>query len=195
MGDPLYKHSHLSFAEYQALEEAAEEGTRYEFIDGMVYAMSGGSLRHHRIIHNCAQALTNVYEPKGCQVLTETVQLEVAQNKRYVYPDVMVSCSERDWQSDRLIKDPILIIEVLSESTEKKDLVEKVEIYQAITSLKGYIIIDQSTCWLRIYERNEDGSWSAHRHLNSQEDTLFLRGFDWELPLSVIYRNMRFDQI
>lgn len=192
MASPRHKQSPLSFAEYQALEEAAGPDVRYEFMDGIVYAMSGGTVIHNRIIGNIAFSLQSHFRKEGCQVLTENVKLEVSQNTRYVYPDVMVSCSGRDWQANQLVKDPVFIVEVLSESTERKDLIEKVELYQSLPSLRAYVIVDQYSCWVRIYERSPDGTWAAHRHLNRREDVLSLTDPDWQLSLEEMYRNVPF---
>ncbi|HEX8531527.1 MAG TPA: Uma2 family endonuclease [Cytophagales bacterium] len=193
MASPWHKHPLLSFAEYQALEEAASPDARYEFMDGIVYAMSGGTVIHNRIIGNIAFSLRSRFGNNGGQVLTENVKLEVAPNTRYVYPDVMVSCSARDWQANLLVKDPVLVVEVLSESTERKDLIEKVDLYQSLSSLRAYLIVDQYSCWVRIYERSPDGSWAAHRHLNHREDVLSLTDPDWQMPLAEMYRNVPFD--
>ncbi len=187
MGDPWYKHTYLSLKEYEALETVAEEGVRYEFIDGVVYAMSGGTLSHHQIIQNALLSLVSHYRPRGCRVFTETIKLSAATNKRYVYPDVMVTCSDRDKSADRIISDPILIMEVLSDSTENKDLKEKADIYQEIDSLQAYVIVDQYTCWLRVYERNADGAWQPHRLLNQLSATLQLSNLDWQIPLRELY--------
>ncbi len=194
MASPRHKQSSLSFPEYQALEEAAAPDVRYEFIDGLVYAMSGGTIIHNRLVGNIAFSLRDRFRNNGCQVLTENVKLEVRQDTRYVYPDVMVTCSERDWQASQLVKDPVLIVEVLSESTERKDLIEKVELYQSLPSLRAYIIVDQYSCWVRIYEKDPDGNWGAHHHLNRRDDILSLTVPAWQLPLEEMYRNVRFGQ-
>ncbi len=192
MASPRHRQSPLSFAEYQALETAAGPGVRYEFMDGIVYAMSGGTVVHNRIVGNIAFSLRSRFGNNGCQVLTENVKLEVAQHTRYVYPDVMVSCSARDWQASQLVQDPVLVVEVLSESTERKDLIEKVDLYQSLPSLRAYLIVDQYSCWVRIYERSPEGNWTAHRHLNRREDVLSLTDPDWQLPLAEMYRNVHF---
>ncbi len=190
MGDPWHRHTYLSLKEYEALEGAAEEGVRYEFIDGVVYAMSGGTVSHHQIIQNALLSLVAHYRPRGCRVFTETVKLAAA-GKRYVYPDVMVTCSERDKGADRVMRDPVLIIEVLSDSTENKDLKEKVDLYQEITSLQAYIIVDQGTCWLRVYERDAAGAWRSHRLINQRDATLQLGTLDWHISLAELYQDVR----
>lgn len=132
-----------SFKQYEALESAAEDGIRYEFIDRQVYSMSGGTVAHHLIIQNALLSLVGYFRPKGCRVTSETVKLEVLSDRRYVYPDLMVTCSERDKQANRIMRDPVILMEVLSQSTENKDLGKKVALYQRIPTLQSYIIVDR----------------------------------------------------
>lgn len=186
----MRKHVYLSLKEYEALEGVAEEGVRYEFTDGVVYAMSGETVAHHQIIQNALLSLVTHYRSRGCRVFTETVKLAAAAGKRYVYPDVMVTCSERDKGADRIMRDPVLVIEVLSDSTENRDLKEKVDLYQETTSLQAYIIIDQYTCWLRVYEWDATGEWRLHRLMEQPDAALQLGTLDWHISLSELYQNV-----
>ncbi len=88
------------------------------------------------------------------------------------------------------MKDPVVIIEVLSDSTEVK-FTEKVDLYQSLPTLRAYIIIDQYSCWIRMYERDSNDIW-RNRLLNDMEDTLAVNGFDWEIPLTAIYQDVKF---
>ena len=185
MGYAREKTQRLRFEEYEALE-ADHPQTRYEYLDGMVYAMAGATTVHNQIVGNLAFALRAFFRPKGCRTYTENVKVEVSFRKRYVYPDVFVTCSERDKQSTQLIRDPVLIIEVLSDSTEAIDLKEKVDAYLAIPGLQAYVIVAQKECWLRIYERDDSGDWLPHRFLNALSDTLSLRS-GWSIPLTELY--------
>ncbi|MBC7923338.1 MAG: Uma2 family endonuclease [Ferruginibacter sp.] len=185
MGYALEKQTRLSYAEYQALESAASE-QRYEYLDGTAVSMAGGTDVHNQIVGNAAYALRNFYRPRGCRVFTETVKLELLEERRYVYPDVMVTGSDRDKDSHRLKREPVLIIEVLSESTEKKDLKDKVAYYQGIPSLQAYLIVEQTGYWVRVYERDEEGKWLPHRFVDHLSDTLTLRS-GWSIPLSELY--------
>lgn len=152
----------------------------------MVYAMADAATVHNQIVGNGYRSLWNYYRPRGCRVFTENVKVEVSFRQRYVYPDVFVTCSERDQQSTQLIRDPLLIIEVLSDSTEAIDLKEKVDVYLAVPGLQAYVIVAQKECWLRIYERDESGDWLPHRFLNALSDTLSLRS-GWSILLSELY--------
>ena len=191
MGYALEKQSPLSYAEYQALESTATE-QRYEYLDGIVVSMAGGTDVHNQIVGNAAYALRNFYRPRGCRVLTETVKLELLEERRYVYPDVMVTFSDRDKDSHRLKREPVLIIEVLS-STEKKDLKDKVEYYQNIPSLRAYLLVEQTEYWVRVYERDEEEKWLPHRFVNHLSDSLTLRS-GWSISLSELYADVELSE-
>jgi Uma2 family endonuclease len=90
------------------------------------------------------------------------------------------------------MQDPVLIIEVLSESTEGRDLRKKLDVYQAIPSLQAYIMADQYECWVRVYERDAAGNWLPHRLLDSMGDTLYIRALDWQIPLQELYQDIDF---
>jgi Uma2 family endonuclease len=190
MGDALVKQQYLSFPEYEALEKAAY-AYRYEFIDGVVWAMAGASTAHNQIIQNIAFAFRNYFRTKGCRVFTESVKLEVSAGKRYVYPDVMLTCSQMDKQSSFMVREPFIVVEVLSDSTENKDLKEKVDVYLAMESLQAYIIIDQKQCWLRIYERGTDNKWLPHVALVDIADKLVLKS-GFEISLQELYEDIEF---
>jgi Uma2 family endonuclease len=149
MGYGITKMQRLSFQEYEALEALATEN-RY----GIVYDMAGATSDHNEIIVNAVRNLSNFYRPRGCKVYTESVKLEVSAGKCYVYPDVMVTCSKIDEANKRIKRNPLLIIEVLSESTAIKDFKEKLEYYKDIPSLQAYLIVEQTECWVRLYERD-----------------------------------------
>jgi Uma2 family endonuclease len=95
MGHACEKPQRLCFEDYEALE-ADHPQIRYEYLDGKVYAIAGATTVHNQIVGNAAFALRTFYRPKGCRTYTENVKLEVSFRQRYVYPDVFVTCSERD---------------------------------------------------------------------------------------------------
>ncbi|MES2734197.1 MAG: Uma2 family endonuclease [Bacteroidota bacterium] len=192
MGYALEKQQRLTLQEYEALEAQATD-IRYEFFEGIVYAMAGATTVHNQIVGNAAYHLRDFYRPKGCRVFIESVKLEVLEGKRYVYPDVLVSCNQRDKDDIHIIRDPVLIIEVLSDSTEKKDLKEKVEYYQELPSLQAYLIVEQTECWIRVYERDAQGNWLPHWFANNLSDTLTLRS-GWSIPLSELYDDVELNQ-
>ena len=110
--------------EYFALEEAAD--VRYEYYHGEIFPLdtpenrAGGTKRHNLLIQNCVLALRGSLRGRGCSVFAENVRMAVDKNQHYNYPDVVVSCAPTD-TDPRTVYEPILVIEVLSASTEARD--------------------------------------------------------------------------
>ncbi|GAB3871346.1 Uma2 family endonuclease [Hymenobacter segetis] len=144
--------------EYMALE--ARSDVRHEFFEGKVFAMSGGSIRHNRLIGNCVFALRIGLRGKKCGIFFEGVQLAVEKGRYYSYPDVAVTCSVTDLAAERTIEAPVLLIEVLSKSTETRDRSWKFDRYKALPSLRHYLLVSQKTCLVEWYRREESGVWS-----------------------------------
>jgi Uma2 family endonuclease len=123
-------------------------------------------------------------------VYTETVKLEVS-NKKYFYPDIIVSCSDKDLQDNRTVKEPVLLVEVLSDSTLKRDLGSKLDAYQTIPGLQAYLIVDQAECWVRIYEK-EEGKWTSKPLLTLPEEVADIPSLQLQIPVSEIYQDITF---
>ncbi|MES2732008.1 MAG: Uma2 family endonuclease [Bacteroidota bacterium] len=179
---------HLYTAEqYVALEQ--ESDLRYEFYQGEVFAMAGGTMQHNLIIQNIATALRSL-RSRGCHVFAENVKLEVVADEFYVYPDVMLTCQPQDIADNRLARYPCLVIEVLSESTEAYDRGKKLDRYLRMPSLQAYVIISQKEFFVGCYERKGD-FWS-YRILDQPEDLLRLESLDWEMTLTQVYEDIVF---
>jgi Uma2 family endonuclease len=149
----------LSEAEYLALEEQSQ--VRHEFVNGQVYAMAGGSQRHNRISGNVYIALSLGLRGKPCQVFISDVRLKVSHDNAYYYPDVMVACgaAERIAGDEKSLSDPVLVVEVLSPSTESTDRREKLAAYRRLPSLLEYVLVDQDSQQVEIYRRVGDIGW------------------------------------
>ena len=105
--------------EYMALE--AQGGVRHKFFEGEVFAMADGTAKHNMLVLNCAFALRAGLRGKSCRIFAENVQLAVEQGRYYNYPNVQVTCAPDDLRAERTMKLPVLVIEVLSKSTETRD--------------------------------------------------------------------------
>lgn len=187
MGDAWLSINKLTYTEYEALESTTEH-TRYEFYNGEVWAMSGGTLAHNQLVQNIGYSLRQRFRPQGCRIYTESVKLEVSFQQYYFYPDVILTCSSQDASQTKKVNEPVLLAEILSESTESKDLGKKADIYQKIPSLKTYLIVSQKECWVRIYERK--GDFWTHRYMNQLSDTLYIPDLDWSIPLEELYQDV-----
>jgi Uma2 family endonuclease len=130
-------------AEYLAWEEQQE--IRYEYVDGEVYAMTGGTINHSQIAANLITILKNHLRGSGCRVLTSDAKVQTLAANSYSYPDVSVTCDERDRNASKYISHPCLIIEILSPSTEAYDRGNKFRRYRRSTSLQEYVLVS-TTC-------------------------------------------------
>jgi Uma2 family endonuclease len=179
-------------AEYMALEERSD--VRHEFFAGEVFAMAGGTAVHNTLVLNCAFALRVGLRGKTCRVFTENVQLAVESGRYYNYPDVQVTCDPADLEAERTIKSPVLLIEVLSKSTETRDRSWKFNQYKYLPSLQHYLLVSQTTCLVEWYRREESGVWSF-TPLALFTDELFIPELDLTLRLQDIYEDTGITQM
>ena len=147
-----------TIAEYQALEERSE--IRHQYYKGEVFAMAGGTLNHSSLILRCATQLMAATESRGCRVFAESVQLMVANGEYFTYPDVMVTCHPADVEAARVVQHPVLLIEVLSDSTAEHDRLWKLFRYQNLPSLRHYLLVSQQYQGIEWYRRTESGEWT-----------------------------------
>lgn len=154
MGESVKPHDHLTVEEYLALEETAT--VKHEYVGGRVYAMTGTTKRHNRIVTNILRKLADAAEGSPCQVYVEAVKLRVTSDVIY-YPDVMVTCEPDD---DPLIEErPCLVVEVVSPKTESTDRREKLLAYRQFASLGAYLVVAQDRRWVEHHFRDDDGHW------------------------------------
>ena len=183
MGQPEIQR-HYTSAEYFALEEQSE--LRHAFFDGEVFAMAGGTKSHNLITQNIALSLRGALRGKGCQVFMEDVRLAVQDNFHYTYPDVMVSCDLADRRDPYLVRQPVLIVEVLSPSTAEYDRSQKFNQYKKITSLRHYILVSQTAWVLEWFRRDDLGQW-IYTVLSDPTDVLEISDLNLRLPLADVY--------
>jgi Uma2 family endonuclease len=132
---------------------------RHEYFHGDVFAMAGGSDNHATVILNVAIALRQALKGTPCRVLTQDVKLHVEKANSYFYPDVFVTCSEKD-AKERLIKsEPKLVVEVLSPSTTAFDRGHKFEAYRTLPTLQEYVLIDPEAQTAEVYRRSSNEEW------------------------------------
>jgi Uma2 family endonuclease len=176
-----------TFAEYLALDERSE--ARYEFVNGEVFAMSGGTLEHSRIAANLIASLGAQLLGRPCVVYTSDARVRVQATGLATYPDVSVVCGsiERDPESRNTITNPVVLIEVLSDSTEGYDREEKFSHYRRIGSLREYLLVSQRERRVEHFSRNADDSWTL-RDVTSPE-VVRIPSIGCVLALDVVYRD------
>jgi|tagenome__1003787_1003787.scaffolds.fasta_scaffold20963643_2 Uma2 family endonuclease len=158
----------LSVSEYIRLENAAE--FRSEYVDGRMLAMAGGTVNHALISSNLLRELGNALLEKECTVFGSDMRIRTAPSGIYTYPDALVACGRLEVVENTLTN-PVLIAEVLSESTEACHRGRKFATYRQIESLSDYLLIDQTQTLLEHFHKEPDGTWRL-REYGSQEDTL-----------------------
>lgn len=172
----------ISVDEY--LEGEKSSDTRHEFVAGEVRAMVGASEAHNLVAGSFYMALRTHLRGTGCRVFMTNMRLRVAND--YYYPDVLVTCSRDD--TDPYFKQhPTLIVEVLSPGTVIRDTHEKLMAYQAIASLREYVLAEQDRREVRVHHRSA-ASWDLAAYAGA--DTLRLASVDLSLPLDDIYRDI-----
>jgi len=176
----------LSVEQYLASER--DSPVRHEYMNGYVHAMVGGSRRHNLLTVALARLLGNHLQGTGCQVYVNDMKVKAgSQNDQiYFYPDVMVSCSHQK-QDDYTEYEPMLIVEVLSPSTEHFDRLAKLEAYTKIPSLKEYLLVDQQNAKMDLYQRVGE-QWALSRY--DAEDVVQLCSIELAWSVGVVYQEV-----
>ncbi|HYY93233.1 MAG TPA: Uma2 family endonuclease [Pyrinomonadaceae bacterium] len=179
---------YISPEEYLSLERRAE--FKSEYFDGVVYAMACGSERHNLIAANIIIALGVQLRDRPCRVYPSDLKVRVPNSKRFFYPDVSVVCGETRFADEArdVILNPVLVVEVLSESTEAFDRGKKFSSYQQIESLREYLLVAQDEFVVEHYLRQEDG-W-LYTKASGPEADLVLPALDCRIALGDIYNKV-----
>ena len=178
--------------EYLALEEKAE--FRSEYDNGEIVAMSGGSFNHAQIIANLGRNIGNKIS-SDCSALTSDMKVRVENYRKFYYPDVLIICGRPAFYETRndTITNPVLIVEVLSDSTEAKDRGEKLLAYRTLESLQEYVLVSQSRPIVEQYTKTADVSW-IHRARIGLRSAVRFESVDIELNLEDIYQRVEFEE-
>ena len=152
---PVFE-SRMTFEQYLAFEERSM--CRHEFIDGRIYAMTGGTRGHHRASFNIAMRFHLSTGGRGCEVFHNDFKIVTPRGNAY-YPDVVLACAEPITNEARFVSDPCLIVEVLSPSTRRTDEGEKRWAYQEIPSLEAYWIVEATWRGVERHWRDTTGAW------------------------------------
>lgn len=179
----------ISVADYLLSEHAAKR--KHEFVNGAVYAIAGGTVQHSRIASNAMIALGTQLRSHKCQVYNSDIKIRVrmSQGTRFYYPDLSVVC-EPNAADDSFHDRPVMVVEVVSESTRRTDEFEKREAYLSISSLCVYALVEQSSAAARIYRRTDSGF--DHEVCLGLDAMIRLPEIQCELSLKELYQNVEF---
>lgn len=181
---------HLTPEEYLALERKAI--TKSEYLNGHIYAMAGASREHNLITVNISSLLNVELREQPCEVYANDMRLKISSTGLYTYPDVAVVCGEPHFEDIHLdtLLNPIVLFEVLSDSTEAYDRGEKFAHYRRLESLQEYILVAQDRVRVEHYLRQGE-QWLL-TELSNLDEVLHLVSIDCNLSVREIYAKVKF---
>ena len=184
----------MTQAEYLAMERCAID-TKHEYFNGEVFAMVGAKRNHVYINSNLIIALGGRLRESNSPCRPVANDMRVKIEAGYVYPDVVIHCGEAEFEDDEFdtLTNPVVIIEILSDSTEAFDRRKKFNYYQNISSLKDYVLISQDKYRVEQYTRQEKKNSWEYRSLNDIDQNLIIKSADCDVPLSEIYWGVKFE--
>jgi Uma2 family endonuclease len=179
-------YNYLSPVEYLQGEETSP--IKHEYRDGEVYAMAGASNTHVIITLNIASLLRNHLRGRGCQAYIADTKAHIESINTYYYPDVIVSCDQKDTAFNNFLRYPCLIIEVLSASTEAYDRGGKFRMYRNNSVLKDYLLVSSTSIEMDLYHQKNNGEWVI---INYKEgDTIALKSINFSFAIEQVYRGL-----
>jgi Uma2 family endonuclease len=179
--------------EYFELERDSAE--RWEFFGGEVFCMSGVSRNHGELESNLMTSLTTALRERGCRVYPANIRVKVPAAPPYRYPDLSIVCEEPAFETIGgvdVLANPVVLVDVLSPSTEAYDRGDKFTYYKSISSLREYVLVAQHRTHVTHYVRGDHGKWD-YEELNGLEASVMFTSVGCTIALNDIYRGLRFD--
>ena len=173
----------ITAADY--LEWEPQQEQRYEYIDGAVVAMTGGTVPHNDIAINLLTALLSSVRASGCRINMADVKLCIDESGLYYYPDLLVSCHPQDLNARKFVQFPKLIAEVLSPGTADKDRTDKFTDYQRISTLQEYLLISSEKVSVECYRRGEGRMWLYYPY--TRGDSIELQSLGLSISIEQLY--------
>lgn len=183
--------SYYTLTEYLALEKASAE--KYEYWDGQVFCMSGGSQAHADIADNVFALLRSQLASRNGRAMTGAIPVKTFLVPPYKYPDASVTCGEREFEKIDgidLLTNPILLVEVLSPHTERLDRGPKFTLYKAIPSFREYLLISQDEPACTQFVKQDNGEWLPHQ-VAGLDSSIYLPSIACTLALNEVYQDVK----
>ena len=179
--------------DYLAIESQAQY--KSEYFRGEIFAMSGASPRHVTIVSNLTFLFVGQFKRRNCNAYSSDLRVHIPKTGLYTYPDITVVCGKPLFdkkQKDTLLN-PVVILEVLSPSTEAYDRGEKFEHYRTLESLTDYLLVAQNKAKIEHFHRQNDGQWTLSES-RGIDDTIEIASIECKLALSEVYDKVEFDE-
>ena len=172
----------LTLDEYIDWENAQPD--KNEFVRGEVFAMVGGRRGNGAVVRNLVRALGNHLDGSACEVFCESMKVQVAADT-ILYPDVFVTCDAADLRTEQIFRSPLVIVEVLSPSTQAYDRGLKFALYRRLKSLREYVLVDPELRSIEAFRINEEGLWVLHDM--SEADWLAIPTIDATIAMTEVF--------
>ncbi len=179
----------LTPEEYFVWEEQQLE--KHEYIDGEIYAMGGGSKNHSLIAVRLSSLFFNHLDGNTCETGNSDLRLKIPGSHKYTYPDISVTCDERDKNTVNFVTYPCLIVEVLSKSTEAYDRGGKFRLYSQNPVLQDYLLVSSTSIEMDLYHKNKTGEWLIKNY--REGDIIELESINLSFPIEQVYRSLNLD--
>src|SRR5690349_19111827 len=182
-----FQQQRYTLEEYWKLVEMFPD-RKYEYVDGFIRMMSGGSPAHAQIGANILTLLNIALHDSECNVYSSDAKVKLTEQRCY-FPDAAVSCDPHDWTRKDALESPTVVVEVLSQSTEKVDKTEKLEAYQRYPTIQEILLVDSRRLYVEHYHRVGVSQW-LKSIFESDDDLVELSYIDVSLSLRDIYRKV-----
>lgn len=184
---------YLSEEAYLAIEESST--AKHEYFRGAMYAMSGGSSNHAKIQVALLRRIDARLDGRNCTTYGSDMRVRVADSGLYTYPDVAVVCGDAKFltPAENTLLNPVVIVEVLSPSTEAYDRGNKFHCYESLPSLKHYVLVSSTSAVVDVLSLTANGRWEIRTYMTIEE-SIELDAIGVVLPMAEIYARVTFDQ-
>ncbi len=188
----------MSEAAFHELEQLSPD-RKYEYLSGMAYLMSGGSVAHDRITRNVSYVLDSQLRTGPCRAFGVDVQVLLGtrngNKKHYAYPDATASCESSDQRPENtLIESPRVVFEVLSPSTEARDRGVKFKAYQGSLTIQEIVLMSQFAQYVEIWQRDDRDSNTWHYRHYGPGEVVEIKSIDVQIGIAGIYQGLDFEE-
>jgi len=178
------KKERISLETYFELQRNGQE--RHDFWDGELVELEVATKNHNRIKRNIIDAIPrSARQAAGCELFDENVMTQLKRGQKYVYPDIVLACDPRE-NDPLVIEYPCIIIEILSDGTERYDRTDKFFLYQRIPTVEQCVFVAQNQMAIESFQRAEQGQWLM-QPLQQADEELHLPKLGISIPLADIY--------
>jgi Uma2 family endonuclease len=184
--EPIEAYGKTKFTEEEYLKFEADSPEKHEYYRGEIFAMAGAGENHNIIQTNLILSLGNRLKGKPCRPFGSDFRMHIPENSLFTYPDLSVLCGNFPSSGKELHKRPVVIIEILSESTKNYDRGDKFRLYRDIPTLREYILVDSENIFIEAFRINEKGNWELQVYRTAEND-LTIPSLELTIPMQEIY--------